>query len=57
MIRVQFSWIFGVIVGIEIADKWECEEMEIAWGISFFLGILQITICYSYPDDINEKPA
>ncbi len=35
--------IFGFNVGMEIADKQDCEEFNMDWAIDFSLGIVRFT--------------
>ena len=44
MITIEWDWLYGMALGMMIADNNSCEEDKIDWGVVFFLGIVAIVI-------------
>jgi hypothetical protein len=56
MIDINVQTEFGFLVGFSLADRDECEEFEIQWGITIALGIFTISVC-KHCGPGEEKPA
>lgn len=56
MIDINVQTEFGFLVGFSLADRDECEEFEISWGITLAFGIFTMSIC-KHKGPGEEKPA
>jgi hypothetical protein len=57
MIDINVQTEFGFLVGFSLADRDECEEFEIQWGITIALGIFTISVCkHCGPGDRRRRP-
>jgi hypothetical protein len=48
---ISLGWIYGLMFGVEAISTEQCQEMEIAWGLVFDIGIIRIMITYDYFDE------
>ena len=52
---IDWDWIYGFCLGLDILDEQECAELEVVSGFVLYLGIIAFAFVKNYPNE--EKAA